>query len=53
MKSDKKNYNPIAEAYKLIVDFHCLGKAIDFNKVIGYLGEALEVCSNTNEEEQE
>ena len=36
------NYNPLVEAYKLVVDFHHHGKEVDFDEVIGYLGEALE-----------
>ena len=39
---ESKTYNPIAEAYKLLVNYCRNGMKIDFNKVIRYLGEALE-----------
>lgn len=39
---ENKTYNPIKEAYKLMVN-HChRNMLVDFNKVIRYLGEALE-----------
>jgi len=39
---EKKPYNPVAEAYKLVVGFHYHGKTTDFDEIIGYLGEALD-----------
>lgn len=41
-KTYSKSYNPVEEAYKLMVSFLYEGKEIDFGEVIGYLGEALD-----------
>ena len=38
----EEKYNPVEEAYKLMVSFLYEGKEIDFGEVIGYLGEALD-----------
>ena len=39
---DSKTYNPIVEAYRLLIN-HCRhNMTIDFNRVVRYLGEALE-----------
>ena len=38
----EEKYNPVEEAYKLMVGFLYEGKKIDFGEVIGYLEEALD-----------
>ena len=40
-KTYSKSYNPVEEAYKLMVGFLYEGKKNDFGSVIGYLEEAL------------
>lgn len=43
---ETKTYDPVVEAYKLLVNFCHNGIKVDFNKVIRYLGEALETRSS-------
>lgn len=43
---ETKTYDPVVEAYKLLVNFCHHGIKVDFNKVIRYLGEALETRSS-------